>query len=170
MPIIIIVRNPGAVTVSRLKRKDWDKEWGLHSHIFYQQDKFVNEILDGKKLYPESELEDHIISYCLENIVPAMKMKAKKDYLFVSYETLLLNTEAELQRIVTYIDMIAGINVNSAGLAKVEDTISKRISTAKSQSAIKNINSWQGMINQNEMKTINDIIAHFQLVNFFKGP
>jgi hypothetical protein len=109
LPIVLVVRHPGAVAASRLRKGEWTDAWGRHAQLFKDQPAFVRDLLGGSVREPLDEFDDHLLSYCMENLVPARLLRRDVDYLHVAHEKMLADPEAELRRIAEHVTATCGV-------------------------------------------------------------
>ena len=144
VPIILVTRHPCAVALSRTKKREWGLEWGLHSHLFYDQTNFVNDILEGEVICPRNEFEDHAITYFLENLVPAKKMHHGKDVFIVSYEELVKKRKDIVRQIVNYIGKTSGLEVDRKRFSMLETFLDQpSMLTNRSRAQLRKTGGWR---------------------------
>jgi hypothetical protein len=101
MPIIFVIRSPYDVIESRFTKSRWERPWGAHANIFNNQPGLVSQV--GMSLIPGDEFEDHVISYCFENILPLKSaLSAESPFLLVKYEAFKESPLAHVDAIIKY--------------------------------------------------------------------
>jgi hypothetical protein len=101
MPIVLIVRHPCAVAVSKVKLG-----WSINlDEAYLSQERLVEDYLarfvrDIRSA--NSDFERHVISWCIETIIPFSQLR-RGDVHLVFYENLCINPEAELRRLFSFL-------------------------------------------------------------------
>ena len=113
MPIVLLLRHPGAVVSSRLAlgwrdnlSETMDQEELVEDHLFP---------MEAEILAARDPFERHLFLWCIDNYVPLRQFQPG-DLHLCFYENLLLNPEPELRRLFEFI----GRDFDSRVLARVD--------------------------------------------------
>lgn len=105
LKIVFLIRNPFAVTVSRLNTNGgWDKYF-LRERRIINKTKFFSHkqilAINRKRLYPE---EQYFMSWCMENIVPLRVLPNNSNVHIVFYEDLLREPKNTFNSLFNFLD------------------------------------------------------------------
>ncbi|MGM0370215.1 MAG: sulfotransferase [Bacillota bacterium] len=183
--IIYLVRHPIATCLSR--KKVWENAtnpsyWSFKIEHFLQSDYFRENYLKQdlesflqEKLSQSTKLEKFVIGWCLENLGllrRVQKLEGKTDFIFLTYEDLLLNPA----KVINYLrdklqledldKMLAQVNVPSSTVKYSDD---KTKDNFKSSTYDKEflLKKWKKGVSEKEEKEIFEIINHFG-INIYK--
>jgi hypothetical protein len=101
-PIIFLLRHPCAVASSRCKvgyRTD------IREKVFFRQETLMSDYLEQlapKFAWANSDFERHVVDWCIETYIPLAQLKLG-DVFLASYENIVANPKAELQRLFAFL-------------------------------------------------------------------
>lgn len=166
LPIIFIVRHPCSVVLSRLKKREWSSEWGLHADIFNNQKLLIDKFFNGRIYKPQNELEDHIITYCFENFYPLKVLKGC-DYIYqIYYESLLLDFENQMTKLVDYIEAFSNQRAKVKSIKSILGTTSLANPNNLElilQKPIEHVEQWKKSLKGKDIQKILNILDDFEL-------
>ena len=101
MPVVFIRRHPLAVAYSRSRA-----HWRVRKRdVYFNQPALMADHLEPFRdlmAGAHTEIEGHVIDWCIENLVPHRQLTGK-DACFVDYESVVADREGEFRRIFAYI-------------------------------------------------------------------
>jgi hypothetical protein len=164
LPIILLLRHPCAVALSRMKFG-----WKPKLDRFLSQEELVEDYLSPflpliKK--QKTEFEEQILSWCVENFVPLCQFKPEQIKI-VFYENMCVQPEEEIARLFKFI----GTSYNN----KVFKVIKNPSATSHAQSAVishKNlVGGYKKLLDRNELSKAETILRYFGLDRIYgSGP
>ena len=156
MPIVLLLRHPCAVALSKVKLK-----WGDPLEEILEQEELMNDYLNPFKKDIESvktKFERHIFVWCIENYIPLKQFQAGEIYL-VFYENLCRDSAVEVRRLFEFLgkkydeDILANLNVPSA--------LSRKDSAIKQKRDV--VNAWRSDVSNDEIQKSIEILSLFGL-------
>lgn len=106
-PTVLMVRHPGAVIASRMKLSsaDWDAEKAIAR---YRSNERIKQLIKNRFAVDIDEKMSTVTClctvWCIENVLP-LEWAQDSGYAVVSYEHLMVEPEAEWQRLVEYLQL-----------------------------------------------------------------
>jgi hypothetical protein len=158
VPIVLIMRHPCAVTLSRL-----NLGWAAQKDLDYllAEPKLVDDLSSKKMDIIESavtEEEKQAVLWSLLNYIP-LKQFARNSLNLIYYEDLVLSPEDNLQKLYRFV----GLPYDPSVLSKM----SRPSSTTTSQSAILNgndgANYWKSKLSRRQISEIMSVVDRFEL-------
>lgn len=168
LKIILLLRNPFAVAVSKFNKKEWD--WMKDPALFLQDKDLVNDFLtDYSGLIRNiSNLNDYILNqiliWSIVHYVPFKQFGNGQIHL-VYYEDLLKNTCKELSNIFTF------IKEKPQKISVDEETIFRPTAvTSQTSHQLKNrpLDSWKSQLTSDQIKTGMEILEAFGLHKLYR--
>ena len=166
--IVYLIRHPISNTLSRYVYPRLE----LFIKSKYYRDNYLdtNQISEITKIYENgTKLQKGIVSWCYENLIPINHMD-KKDWLVVSYEELLLNSEKVCETMADFLlfehldKMLAALNTPSANISMSKkdtlDILKDPDEIRRKQCLVK---KWKTRISAEEEKECFNILELFGL-------
>jgi len=164
MPVVFIRRHPLAVAYSRLR-----SNWRVRKpDVYLDQPTLMADHLEPFRdlmTSHRSELEGHVVDWCIENLVPQKQLQPQ-DACFVDYETLVADRASEFKRIFTYI----GKPFDSRSIER-----SKRLSKTTflgrdgaKRKASRDMRPWHEALSGGEIRGAMEIVKRFGLDHLYK--
>jgi hypothetical protein len=166
MPIILLIRHPLAVVSS------WRKlQWGIQEHAgsrdFEQAISQADLLQDFpiianglKRIDCDSYFDKLVFLWCMFYYVPLKQLDAS-DYLFVSYERLLLSPEKEFARVFSYLKRLFDSETVLNKVQNPSTTNFHKINFVASPGAL--VQSWKNNITSIEIARTHEILQGFGL-------
>jgi Sulfotransferase family len=164
MPVVFIRRHPLAVAYSRI-RSNWRVR---NREVYFGQSELMADHLGPFRdlmTSQRSELEGHVVDWCVENLVPHRHLRAH-DACFVDYEALVADRESEFKRIFTYI----GKPFDARAIER-----SKRLSVTTflgrdgpKRKASRDMRLWREVLGNAEISSAMEIVKRFGLDQLVK--
>ena len=159
MPVVFIRRHPLAVAYSRLR-----SHWRVRNRdVYFRQPALMADHLDPFRdliAAPLSELQGHVVDWCVENLVPHKQLHAQ-DACFVDYETLIADRESELKRIFAYIGKPFDARVVERSKRLSVTTFLGR--DAAKRKASRDMRPWHEALTTADRRGAMEIVKHFGL-------
>jgi hypothetical protein len=160
MPIVLLLRHPCAVVVSRLAL-GWKDNL---SETMEQQD-----LVEDFLLPMETEIhaardafERHLILWCIDNYVPLRQFPPGEIHL-TFYENLLINPEAELQSLFTFL----GEDLDD----RTCDRLDRPSPLSRKDAPIPSVDGWRVRVDACQLQRVGEILALFGLDGVYgEGP
>lgn len=165
IPIVLILRHPCAVAVSRIRRnKILNRKWRLYNPIsFCQEHPHLTEdyLIDIeehiKKI--ESDFENYIFQWCINNYVP-LKQFSENEIHVAFYENFLMKPEFEIRRLFTFLNKEYN---KSLILEKVKIPSVQALAYSEVSSGFISVNSWKKYVDAHQIKVAHEILNLFNL-------
>jgi Sulfotransferase domain len=160
IPIVLIVRHPGAVVQSRL-RLGWT--YGLR--IFLRQEPLMSEVLAPFREGMErasSQVEIQTYHWCVETLV-ALKQFKRGEMCFAFYEDVCADPRSELTRLFAFLQK----PIDERAFAAVERPSSQTYRALPSREAL--MHGWRKHFTDGELGRMNEIVAQFGLDRLYGG-
>jgi Sulfotransferase family len=160
MPIVLLLRHPCAVVASRLAL-GWKDNL---SETMEQQD-----LVEDFLLPMETEIhaardafERHLILWCIDNYVP-LRQFAPGEIHLTFYENLLINPEAELQSLFTFL----GEDLDD----RTCDRLDRPSPLSRKDAPIPSVDGWRVRVDACQLQRVGEILALFGLDGVYgEGP
>jgi Sulfotransferase family len=160
MPIVLLLRHPCAVVASRLAL-GWKDNL---SETMEQQD-----LVEDFLLPMETEIhaardafERHLILWCIDNYVP-LRQFAPGEIHLTFYENLLINPEAELQSLFTFL----GEDLDD----RTCDRLDRLSPLSRKDAPIPSVDGWRVRVDACQLQRVGEILALFGLDGVYgEGP
>jgi hypothetical protein len=160
MPIVLLLRHPCAVVASRLAL-GWKDNL---SETMEQQD-----LVEDFLLPMETEIhaardafERHLILWCIDNYVP-LRQFAPGEIHLTFYENLLINPEAELQSLFTFL----GEDLDD----RTCDRLDRPSPLSRKDAPIPSVDGWRVRVDACQLQRVGEILALFGLDRVYgEGP
>jgi hypothetical protein len=160
MPIVLLLRHPCAVVASRLAL-GWKDNL---SETMEQQD-----LVEDFLLPMETEIhaardafERHLILWCIDNYVP-LRQFAPGEIHLTFYENLLINPEAELQSLFTFL----GEDLDD----RTCDRLDRPSPLSRKDAPIPSVDGWRVQVDACQLQRVGEILALFGLDGVYgEGP
>jgi len=160
MPIVLLLRHPCAVVASRLAL-GWKDNL---SETMEQQD-----LVEDFLLPMETEIhaardafERHLILWCIDNYVP-LRQFAPGEIHLTFYENLLINPEAELQSLFTFL----GEDLDD----RTCDRLDRPSPLSRKDAPIPSVDGWRVRVDACQRQRVGEILALFGLEGVYgEGP
>ncbi len=160
--IVYIIRHPCATVFSRLQLN-----WDTHLDVFLSQQELMEDYLfpyESLIKNAKTKVEQHTIMWCIENIIP-LKQLAKYNYFFITYEQLCLQTEIEINNILSFLGLHHNSNVSKAIYKRSMSRPNSAIITGKDK-----LSSWTEQLSRNDIKLILNIVTQFEINIYNSNP
>jgi hypothetical protein len=163
MPIIFLIRHPLAVTVSRSKYKGWKPE-SLEPYLkqeLLMQDflRPFQEVLErSERKYQETgyRLENHLLSWCIENYVVFKQFNPGEIHI-VFYEDCCINPDHEIKRLFSYLNTDFDADIfKTLGVASKVSRKDSAITTGRNL-----VSNWQESLSFEEIEYFFELISLF---------
>ncbi|CAN2048979.1 Sulfotransferase domain-containing protein [Candidatus Magnetomoraceae bacterium gMMP-1] len=158
--LILLIRHPCAVAVSKIKRK-----WDTHLNVFLSQKELMEDFLypfevEIKKA--DSVFEKFIFMWCIENFVPLKQFKKGEIHL-VFYENLCERPKYEIKQLFRFlnIDFDEKKYINLIKELKKPSELSGNYSAIKTGDSL--IENWKKYLNNDDIKRAFEILNIFGL-------
>ncbi len=166
--IVYLLRHPIPTTLSRNVYPRLE----LFINSKYYQDNYISsdQLKEIKKIYSKgNDLQKGIVSWCYENLIP-LKYAKNDDWLFVSYEEILLNSEKSCKSMADYLKfddinkMMEAINIPSTNI-KMSNTDTLKIMQSRDNVERKKalVTKWKNKISTDDERACFDILGLFDL-------
>jgi len=159
IPIILLLRHPGAVALSRLKLKHWD--WIPDFKECISQTELIDEYLRPVKSHIDkiNDLFDiHIFSWCIANYIPLRQFSPGEIHILF-YEKLCTNPEYEIRKLFSFL----GKEYDK----KVLEMLRRPSDLSLPQSAINTghdlLSNYKKYLSAEQIQRANDILSLFGL-------
>lgn len=159
LPIILLVRHPGAVVYSRL-RLGWN--YGLR--IFLRQESLMSDVLAPFRADMErvsSQLEIHTYHWCIETLV-SLKQFEPGGMCLVFYEDVCMNPRRELTRLLEFV----GKPLDERAFVAAERPSSQTLRMLPSRDVL--LHGWRERFTDKELHRINEIVTQFGLDRLYR--
>jgi hypothetical protein len=161
MPIIYVIRNPYSVTQSRVNLK-----WDTNLNMYLEQNAlvrdhlhpFIDIINSAKTLW-----EKQFVSWCIENYVPLKQMTKNDNIHTVFYESLYLNPDIEVPRLLNYLDKKAN---DKAFLQHKKPSAMVRVG-ASIENGKNPLTSWKNQVSTEQFEKSQEILRAFGLDHLY---
>ncbi|MFW5998850.1 MAG: hypothetical protein ACOCP5_03770 [Halanaerobiaceae bacterium] len=181
---LYLIRHPIAASLSR--KRVWKKSsnpsyWSANNHYFLNSNYFKENYLDPDlerylkaKLTNCSELEDFIITWCLENwpLIKKIQSQDELEFIGLTYEDLLMNS----REVISFLGEELELPDQEKMMEQLKIPSSTvRYSDKQTKSNFKNysynkeylLKKWRKQVSSREEKEIFDILEHFG-INIYK--
>ncbi len=166
--MIYFTRHPIACGLAAIRNN-----WGLHLKGYVENKNFIDKHLSKEqyslcsKIYEGGSLiEKHVLNWVLENLIPIRLMQTK-EWLYVSYEHLVVNKEEEIQKIADYLEIAdPSYMLKQAGLPSRS---TKRLSKAETEKMIRSgaseelVGKWIKNVSEEDLKASQAILDTFDI-------
>jgi len=165
---VLLMRNPFAVALSKLKTRDW--EWMTDPRDFLKQDALVVDYLaaftDEIKQVGEDYITRQIMIWSVIHYVPLQQFKRGELYILF-YENLLMNPETEIRNLFNYLEL----KVSDTELSNILKDMSKpsRVSGKASTfaSGKSPLESWRDEVSAAQIRDGLRILGIFNLEKIY---
>lgn len=163
MPVILLIRHPGAVAQSKIKLK-----WDIGLENLTGQPRLMEDYLkpfsDMIHHPPESVFQSHILYWCAENYVPLLQLNSR-DFHVIFYENLILNPEKEMRKLFRYI--------RERWDPRVLEGLDKPSFMAKDHSAILHkgadlLSGWRSDVSKEDLEGMRDVLRRFGMDRLYR--
>lgn len=156
IPIVLLMRHPCAVAVSKVKLG-----WETHLEEFLSQPELIEDYLapyESHLRQPMGAFEKHVMLWCVENYIPLCHFK-NGEILVVFYEDLCSNPENEVGRIKSYIK--ANIPSDYQSVLSIPSALSRKDSAINTGGSL--VDDWRKSLISDEVDRAIEICALFGL-------
>lgn len=166
--MVFLVRHPIANTISRhqLPRLEYfvKSKYFRENYLSKEQSEKANEVFNNG-----DEFEKGILSWCLQNLIP-IKYLDRTDWLFISYEELLLNPIRSCELICDQLDledkagMMELFDVPASNIAiSSKDTLKIFQSEEQSSKNVNLVTKWKNRCTKEQEESAFDLLSVFDL-------
>lgn len=156
VPIILLLRHPVAVTLSRLKQG-----WRMKAKPFLDQPELVDDFLApfaGILAQDHNDFDNLILRWCIENYVPLKQFRPGAVHL-VFYEELLRHPEQEIERLFRFL----GRPVEPQVFAQLKRPSAVTHRDSAVHTGNDPVNAWRKQVDASQMRRALELLGVFGL-------
>jgi sulfotransferase family protein len=166
MPLILVVRHPCAVAVSKIKLKEWI--WRVNPADFFDQPELMNDHVEPfRGLIEETtdEFGKHILHWCLAHYVP-LRQFSPGEICIVAYEHVCIRREQEICRLLHFLGRESNPKAIAASF-KPSPTVAEDSAVVQNADLV---SGWKDMISPSQRRRACEIMDPFGLRLYSDDP
>lgn len=175
---LFIIRHPGAIIESKIRldaaavssglqhgASDWNPHVVLKQYLNDKAlcDDYLSRYIDGLKIDAMSDLEVHVLNWCIEN-APVLEVASRYNICISCYEDLLANGDTEWKRISDHLNLPLDLStLNTSQPSQQASADFKKLDTVEEK-----LSRWMVRFNDEEKDSIEKILKLFN-VNIYSA-